>query len=105
MRIMLGVYALLYLVIEMIGYQLSSVGWREISPLLVATAVTDALLVVSILLAALLAFDLGRRRWQPAVHAWLHRHGASHDDWWDRPAPFEARSWRAEPLALPAGEH
>ena len=104
MRITLGAYALLYLLVEMVGHHLEAAAWPPLSPLLVATAVADAALVASVLLAGLVALDLSRYRWRPVVHAWLHRHGTPHDDWWDGPAPFEARSWRDEPRALPAGD-
>jgi hypothetical protein len=102
------VYGLLYLVIEMIGHQLESVAWREISPLLIATAVTDAMLVVSVLAAVLVAGDLTKHRWRPVLHGWMHRHDAAHGDWWESDDEHEyaevvdVTSWRAEPLALPA---
>ena len=104
MRITMAVYALLYVVVEMLVHQLESAAWPPLSPLLVATAVTDALLVASVLLAVVVGVDITRRHWQPPLHTWLHRHATPHGDWWDHSTPFEARSWRAPALALPAGE-
>ncbi len=122
MRVPVLVYVLLYLVLELIGAQLAAVEWAAVTPLMVASAVTDAMLVVAVLVAALVAADLTKHRWRPAVHTWLHEHARPHVGWWGRhehPA-FDhrtydhgvhhddaevvgVRSWRAEPLALPAG--
>ncbi|MGY2082536.1 hypothetical protein [Blastococcus sp. SYSU DS0539] len=98
MRIWLLAYGVLYVIIEMVGHSLETIGWPQLTALDVATAVTDAFLTVSICLAALLAGRLGLRRWGPPARA---------------PAPYAppellverpigVRSWRAAPLALPA---
>ena len=108
------VYALLYLVVEMIGVQLAAVEWAAITPLMVAAAVTDALLVVAVLVAALVGADLTKHRWQPALHTWVREHARPRARWWGRerddawgeeeyPEVLDVRSWRAEPRALPAG--
>jgi hypothetical protein len=117
-RVPVLVYLLLYLVVEMIGAQLAAVRWATLTPLMVAAAVVDAVLVVAVLVAALVAADLTRHRWRPVVHSWLHHHGLAHSDWWGahrhvhdgHPAAdpvagpvVGVRSWRPEPLALPAG--
>lgn len=112
MRIAFVVYGLLYLVIEMIVHQLEAVAWREVSPLLIATAITDAMLVVAVLAAVLVAADLTKHRWRPLVHGWMHRHHAAHGRWWevdgdtDYAEVVDVRSWRPEPrtpaAALPA---
>ncbi|MGY2001878.1 hypothetical protein [Blastococcus sp. SYSU DS1024] len=99
MRIWLLAYGVLYVVVEMVGHQLESIGWPRITALDVATAVTDAFLTVSITLAVLLAGQLGLRRWAPVVAARLHP-PAPPAFLVDR--PIGVRSWRPEPLALPA---
>ncbi len=116
MRVPVLVYVLLYLVLEMIGAQLAAVEWQRLTPLMVASAVTDALLVVSVVVAALVAADLTKHRWRPAVHTWLHEHARAHHGWWgahrhgdDDAEVVEVTSWRPgpsrrrEPIALPAG--
>lgn len=100
MRLSFALYTALYVVAEMIGHQLSLVGWPQITPLLLATAVTDALLVLAVAGAVIVGADVTRHRWQPALHAWLHRRGAAHDGWWGPDAPLDVASWRPEPLAL-----
>ena len=119
MRVPVLVYVLLYLVVELIGAQLAAVEWQYVTPLMVAAAVTDALLVVSVLVAGLVAADLTKHRWRPALQTWVHERPRPHGGWWGAlrsegpggPGWFSAsdgdvidvRSWRPEPLALPAG--
>jgi hypothetical protein len=100
-RVSFLVYGALYVVIEMIGQQLEDVGWPRITPLDVATAVTDALLTVAVCAAVLVAIDLGAHRWRRSLHAWhqerLRLAEHSRDD-----EPIGVTSWRPEPLALPS---
>ena len=98
MRVWLVVYGVLYVVIEMTGSALSSIGWPRITALDVASAVTDALLAVSVALAALLALHLAARRWGPRLLP-QPPPGAVETA---QAAPMGVRSWRAEPIALPA---
>ena len=99
MRVWLLVYGVLYVVIEMIGSALSAIGWVRITALDVATAVTDAFLAVSLVLAGLLALNLAARRWGPLLLA----HAPAGVPVEPVPAaPIGVRSWRAEPIALPA---
>lgn len=100
MRVSFLVYGVLYVVFEMVGYQLEQVGWAEVSGLDVATAVTDALLTVAVCAAVLLAADLARKRWGPTVRARLAERAIPEAVIWDEPA--EVRSWRPEPLAVTA---
>ncbi|WP_143278438.1 hypothetical protein [Blastococcus haudaquaticus] len=93
-------YGVLYVVVEMVGYHLEQVGWADISPLDVATAVTDALLTVAVCAAVLLALDLGRKRWGTSVAAWHSERGEHQAEIWDE--PIEVRSWRPAPLAITA---
>ncbi|NEK85710.1 hypothetical protein GCU60_08030 [Blastococcus saxobsidens] len=99
MRVWLLVYGVLYVVIEMIGHSLASVGWPQVTALDVATAVTDAFLAVSLALAAILGLKLAARRWGPALAARLHTAGLVEVF---PTAPLGVRSWRADPVALPA---
>ncbi|WP_164704399.1 hypothetical protein [Blastococcus litoris] len=102
MRVPFVVYGVLYAVFEMVGYQIEQVGWADVSGLDVATAVTDALLTVAVCAAALLAVDLGRKRWGPAVTAWLaeRTHVVEAEIWDD--APVRTYAWRPQPLAVTA---
>ena len=111
MRVSVLVYVLLYLVVEMIGAQLAEVDWAAITPLMVASAVTHAMLVVSVLVAVLVAADLTKHRWRPLVHTWMHDLRRPHTGWWgarrhdgdDYAEVIGVTSWRPEPLALPMG--
>jgi hypothetical protein len=112
MRVSILVYVLLYLVVEMIGAQLAAVEWAKITPLMVASAVTDAMLVVAVLAAVLVAADLTKHRWRPLLHTWLHEHARPHSGWWGGHRHHDddnyaevvgVTSWRPEPLALPVG--
>jgi hypothetical protein len=111
-RVPVLVYVLLYLVFEMIGAQLAAVEWAKLTPLMVAAAVTDAMLIVAVLIAVLVTADLTKHRWRPALHTWLHQHARPHTGWWgghrhhhddDYAEVVGVTSWRPEPLALPVG--
>ena len=116
MRVPVLVYALLYLVLELIGAQLAAVEWRHITALMVASAVTDALLVVAVLVAVLVTADLTKHRWRPVVRTWVDERARPQAGWWGPRGHADAdgsgsqvlgvRSWRPvrpERLALPAG--
>ena len=113
MRVSVLVYVLLYLVVEMIGAQLAEVDWAAITPLMVASAVTHAMLVVSVIVAVLVGADLTKHRWRPLVHTWMHELRRPHTGWWgvhraatadhDYAEVIGVTSWRPEPLALPMG--
>jgi hypothetical protein len=111
MRVSFLVYGVLYVAIEIVGNQLEKVGWAQIDPLDVASALTDALLAIVICISLVVAIDVGRARWGPALRAWNEERlrlaaVAAEEDWaevvWDD-QPIGVRSWRPEPLALPAG--
>ena len=104
------VYGVLYIALEIVGNQLETVGWPKITPLDVATALTNALLAIVICIALVVAVDLGRERWGPALRAWNQERlrlaaEAAGEPWvdavWDD-EPIGVRSWRPEPLALQA---
>ncbi|MCZ2860205.1 hypothetical protein [Blastococcus sp. VKM Ac-2987] len=97
MRIWLLAYGVLYVVIEMVGRSLETIGWPQITALDVATAVTDAFLTVSVCLALLLAGQLGLRRWSRVRS--VPPRGPAPPRVLAGP-PLGVRSWRA-PLALP----
>lgn len=103
------VYGVLYVALEIVGNQLEKVGWADIDPLDVASALTDALLAIVICIALVVAFDVGRERWGPALRAWHEqrlRAAAEQDENWAEVVwddePIGVRSWRSEPVALPA---
>jgi hypothetical protein len=113
-RVWVLVYVLLYLVVEMIGTQLAAVDWAAITPLMVASAVTHAMLVVSVIVAVLVTADLTKHRWRPLVHGWMHElrrphtgwwgpHGHPDDGWYGSDGVIGVPSWRPERLALPMG--
>ncbi len=81
MRASVLVYVLVYLVVEMIGAQLAAVDWAAVTPLMVASAVTQAMLVVSVLVAVLVAADLTKHRWQPALRTW-RENAPRRAGWW-----------------------
>ena len=109
MRVSFLVYGVLYVAIEIVGNQLEKVGWPQITPLDVAEALTDAFLAIVVCIALVVAVDLGRERWGPALRAWheerLRLAAEAQDEWaevvWDD-EPIGVRSWRPEPIALPA---
>jgi hypothetical protein len=107
MRVSFLVYGVLYVAVEIIGTQLEQVGWARIDPLDVASALTDALLFIVVCIALLVASDVARQRWGPALVAWhqerLRAHAESQAEvvWDDE--PIGVTSWRPEPIALPAG--
>src|SRR5215212_5738227 len=111
MRVSFLVYGVLYVAVEIVGNQLEKVGWARIDPLDVASALTDALLDIVVCIAIVVAVDLGRARWGPALRAWNEERlraaaeGKLATSWdevtWDD-EPIGVRSWRPEPLALRA---
>ena len=101
MRISFVVYGLLYVMVELVGAQLESVGWPQLTALDVATAVVHAVFTVSVGLAALLALDVLGRHWRRARQAALLARAQEAED--DEPGTITVQAWRPEPLALPAG--
>ncbi|SFL08397.1 hypothetical protein [Geodermatophilus ruber] len=102
MRVSFLVYGVLYVVIEMVGHQLALVGWPQLTPLDVASAVADAGLTVAVGVAVLVALDVGGRRWRGSVQAWREEQARRAEEFWAQP-PLDVPSWRPAPLALPAG--
>jgi hypothetical protein len=102
MRIAFWVYGLLYILVELIGQELESVGWARLNPMDVAQAVTDAVLVVTVLVAVLVALHLGAERWRRSLAAWYAEQELL-DPSVAASAPITVTSWRPEPFALPAG--
>ncbi|MGY1712555.1 hypothetical protein ACI8AC_23895 [Geodermatophilus sp. SYSU D00758] len=103
MRVSFVVYGLLYVLVELVGYQLEQVGWPRLTALDVAAAITDACLAVAVVSAVLVGGDVGLRRRRAQRRERL----AVVDDA-ARPAvepetgPITVRSWRPR-AALPAG--
>jgi hypothetical protein len=101
MRIAFLVYGVLYVVIEIVGYQLEQVSWPEITALDVATALTNAFLTVAVLVAALVAVDVLGHRWRRHLRAVRLEQARLAGEWAEQ-EPLTVRAWRPEPLALPA---
>jgi hypothetical protein len=103
-RIAVWAYGLLYVMVEVIGYQLESVGWVHVTALDVAEAITDAALVVAVVLALILAGHLGAERFRRSMAAWqAERELEAELDHFSFDDPITVTSWRDEPLALTAG--
>jgi hypothetical protein len=102
-RVSFLVYGVLYVVAEIVGAQLESIGWPALTPLDVATAVTNACLTVAVGIAVLVGLDVGGRRWHRSVQAWRAERARLAEQYWEEQPPIGVTSWRAEPLALPAG--
>jgi hypothetical protein len=106
MRVSFVVYGVLYVVIEMVGYQLELIGWPQITALDVASALTNALLWVALAAAVVVALDVAGARWRRHLReqqrelawtsAWRRRQG------WDDEDTITVASWRTPLLALPA---
>lgn len=107
MRLPILVYGVLYVVAEMVAHSLATVGWDRVTPLDVAAALVDALLAIVVAIAAVVAYDLARRRWLPVLRAWGARQHDRDGEIWDGEPweTIEVDSWRAgeEPAALPRG--
>jgi hypothetical protein len=91
------VYGVLYVVFEMVRHQLELIGWQRVTPLHVASALVDALLAIVIAIGAVVAFDVARRRWGPALRAWQQRQlqlAAEAAQFEQEPIPVT--SWRPE---------
>jgi hypothetical protein len=93
MRLSILVYGVLYVVLEMVGHALETVGWGRVTPLHVASALVDALLAIVMAIAALVLWDVGRRRWGPAFRAWQARQLAAAAE---SREPIGVQSWRSE---------
>ncbi|QXG76537.1 hypothetical protein KUM42_02995 [Modestobacter sp. L9-4] len=100
------VYGVLYVVIEVVGYQLEQVSWPAITALDVATALTNALLTVVVLVAVLVAVDVLGHRWRRRRLLQRVAEARAATAEWADPGTLGVSSWRAEPrapqLALPA---
>ena len=102
MKVAFAVYGLLYVVIEVVGYQLERVSWPEITALDVAPAVTNAFLTVAVLVAVLVAADVLGHRWRRHRRALAVERARLAAQDWTEPEPLTVQAWRPEPLALPA---
>ena len=106
MRMAIVVYGVLYVVIEVVGYQLEQVSWPAVTALDVATALTDAFLTVTVLVAVLVAADVLGHRWRRRLALQRLEQARLATAEWADPGVLDVTSWRAEPpapqLALPA---
>ncbi len=106
MRVTFLVYGVLYVVIEIVGYQLGQVSWPAVTALDVASALTDAFLTVAVLVGVLVAIDVLGHRWRRRLQLQRLEEARLATAEWADPGTLGVRSWRAEPvvpqLALPA---
>jgi hypothetical protein len=102
MRVAFLVYGALYVVIEIVGYQLEQVSWPKITALDVATALTNAFLTVAVLVAVLVAIDVLGHHWRRHLQAVRLEEARLAAQEWADPASITVQSWRPEPLALSA---
>jgi hypothetical protein len=102
-RVSFLVYGVLYLVTEIVGAQIEAIGWPQLTPLDVATAVANACLTVAVGTAVLVAVDVLGRRWRRSVEAWRQEQVRLAEQYWDEQPPIGVPSWRPTRLALPAG--
>jgi len=106
MRVAILVYGVLYVVFEVVGYQLEQVSWPAITPLDVATALTNAFLTVAVLVGVLVGIDVLGHRWRRQLQLKRLEEARLATAGWADPGTLDVRSWRAEPLtpqlALPA---
>lgn len=103
MRVSFLAYGVLYVVVEIVGAQIETIGWPQLTALDVATAVANACLTVAVGIAVLVGADVGGRRWHRSVLAWREERGRLAAESWEEPGTITVCSWRPEPLALPAG--
>ena len=111
MRVPLLVCVLLYLAVELLGARLAAVDWTLVTPLMVASAVADALLVVSVLVAVLVVGDLTKHRWRPALRSRLRSRATTSTGWPggqrrgrdDHAEVVGVPSWRPVPAAPQTG--
>jgi hypothetical protein len=101
MRVSFLVYGVLYVVIEMVGHQLDAIGRPQLTALDVATAVVNALLVVAVGIASLVAADVLGHRWRRWARAWRAEQARLAVE--QERAPLTVRAWRPGRLALTAG--
>jgi hypothetical protein len=102
-RVSFLLYGVLYVLVEIVGQQLESIGWPRLTPLDVATAVANACLTVAVGIAVLVWLDVGGRRWRRAARDRRAERARAAEEHWAEQPPIEVPSWRAEPRALPAG--
>jgi hypothetical protein len=101
MRVSFLVYGVLYVVIEMVGHQLDAIGWPQLTALDVATAVVNALLVVAVGIAVLVAADVLGHGWRKRVRGWRAEQARLAEQ--QEQTPITVRAWRPGRLALTAG--
>ncbi len=98
MRLSILVYGVLYVVLEMVGHQLATVGWGRVTPLHVASALVDALLAIVVAIAALVLYGIALKRWGPAFRTWPERQLSAVEE---SREPIGVQSWRPESTPSP----
>jgi uncharacterized protein (DUF58 family) len=103
MRIPFVVYGLLYVMVELIGEQIETIGWPRLTTLEVATAVVNALVAVLAAVAVLIAADVLIRRWRRSAQAARAERARQAEEQLEDDGPLTVHAWRPQPPALPAG--
>ena len=105
MKIALVVWALLFVVAEMVANRLAAAGWRPLQVMDLVGGAVDALPLVAVVLGVALGAGALARSWRRSVRAWEReqrdRRAAARAD--EQQERLTVRAWRGEPLSLPAG--
>lgn len=103
MKIALVVWALLFLVVEMVANRLAAASWRPLQLMDIVGGAVDALPLFAVVLGVLLGAGALTRAWRRSVQAWEGEQrdlrAAARDD----QELLTVRAWRGDPLPLPAG--
>jgi hypothetical protein len=100
MRHALVAYGVVLVVLTMLARRFEAAGWTAVGALDVAAALVDALLVVAVAAALLLAGRLALEGWARSMAAWRRRR-AHDEEAWDEAEVIGVTSWRPGPPPLP----
>ena len=105
MKIALVVWALLFVVVEMVANRLAEAGWRPLQVMDLVGGAVDALPLFAVVLGLALGTGALVRSWRRSVRAWEREQRdqlAAARAREDRQR-LTVRAWRGDPLPLPAG--
>jgi hypothetical protein len=104
-KIALVVWALLFVVVEMVANRLAEAGWRPLRVMDLVGGAVDALPLFAVVLGFLLGAGALVRSWRRSVTSWdreqRERRAAARAE--EQQERLTVRAWRGEPLPLPAG--
>lgn len=101
MKHALVAYGVVLTVLVMLARQFEAAGWTGVDALDVATALVDAVLVLALAAALLLAGRLGLDRWARSMERWRRNRALAEAVWPDAEI-IGVTSWRTGPRKLPA---